>query len=75
MEARFNKHCEGKGAKFFRSTSPVAIVYRESCEDKGQALRRENSIKKFTKQQKETLIRDFALVPDNPLSSTGPQPR
>ncbi len=73
VDARFVAHCEGRGAKFFRSSRPVAVVYREGCSDKGTALSREVAIKRLSKEQKEALILNFSLVPDKPLSSTGPQ--
>jgi len=72
VDARFLAHCKGRGAKFFRSTPPVAVVYREACNDKGKALSRESVIKKLSKSQKEELI-DFSLAPDKRLGFTGPQ--
>ncbi len=73
VDARFVAHCEGRGAKFFRSSRPVAVVYREACRDKGEALRREGAVKRLSKAQKEVLIQDFSLAPDKRLGSTGPQ--
>lgn len=71
IEARFEEHCTGKrGAKFFRTTSPESVVYRQSFEDKGTALKREIAIKRLTKSQKEALIREFALALDSPMRST-----
>lgn len=54
--ARFYKHCHGKGAKFFASSKPVALVYIEQCGSKSHALKREYEIKKLTKYNKEQLI-------------------
>lgn len=73
VDARFTAHCEGRGAKFFRSSRPVAVVYREVCCGKGKALIRENKMKRLPKAQKETLIRDFFLAPDKRLGFTSPQ--
>lgn len=49
-------HNTGKGAKYTKSRLPVRLVYHETFEDRCEALRRECSIKKLTKAQKETLI-------------------
>jgi putative endonuclease len=45
-----------KGAKYTRARRPVTLVYRENCEDKSTALKREHAIKKLTRTQKETLL-------------------
>lgn len=45
-----------KGAKYTRSRRPVSVVYCEQCEDKSTALKREISIKKMSRSQKEELI-------------------
>ena len=48
----FAVHKSGRGAKYTRSHPPVAIVYREACDDKGAALRREAAIKKLPRAEK-----------------------
>lgn len=53
---RFIHHCTGKGAKFFNSSKPLALVYLELCGTKSQALKREQLIKQLTKKEKEQLI-------------------
>lgn len=56
---RFEEHRSGnKGAKFFRSATPKEIVYLESGLDRSKALKREIEIKKMTKKQKLTLVRE-----------------
>ena len=52
VEKRFAVHKSGRGAKYTRSHPPVAIVYREACDDKGAALRREAAIKKLPRAEK-----------------------
>lgn len=47
VERRFEEHRSARGAKYTRSHPPVAIVYREACDDKGAALRREAAVKKL----------------------------
>jgi putative endonuclease len=56
---RFTKHQNGKGARFFFSSPAVALVYVESCRDKGEALRQERLIKKLRKGAKEALVASF----------------
>ena len=60
IEKRFKAHNEGKGAKYTRSRGPVELLYWESYEEKGDALRREYAIKKLSRKQKEKLIRQYS---------------
>lgn len=45
-----------KGAKYFRSRRPVAVVYQEQCRDRAEASRREYYIKSLSRTQKLKLI-------------------
>jgi putative endonuclease len=56
QERRFLAHQSGRGARFFRSSPALALVYRERCGDKGNALRRERVIKRLSKRAKELLV-------------------
>jgi putative endonuclease len=63
VERRFQEHCDiydgvagAKGAKFFRSSRPVRVVYKESCDNRAEASRRERALKALTKAQKRLLI-------------------
>jgi len=49
-------HNAKKGAKYTAGRTPIHIIYTESFEIKGAALRREAAVKKWTKQKKEYLI-------------------
>jgi len=64
-ERRFREHCGegGRGARFFRSDPPEAMVYTEAAVDRSAASKREAAIKKLSRQQKLRLI-DGALLPD-----------
>lgn len=53
---RIKAHNEGKGAKYTRSHLPVRLVYKEECEDKSSALKRELAIKALTREEKLALI-------------------
>lgn len=57
VERRFEEHC-GKvcGAKFFNGRSPVKIVYREAEHNRSSASKREFTIKKLSRLQKQRLI-------------------
>ncbi len=52
VEARLKQHQEGKGAKYTRGRGPLELVYREACETKAEALRRERAIKRLRREAK-----------------------
>lgn len=56
LKRRLEQHNTGKGAKYTRARAPVTLVYRETCETKGEALRREIAIKRLPRPQKLLLI-------------------
>jgi putative endonuclease len=57
IEKRLKEHNGSpKGAKYTRSRRPVELIYREKCETKGEALKRESAIKKLSRKQKEKLV-------------------
>lgn len=57
IERRFDEHSAGeKGARFFRTTRPVRIVFREAHPDRSSATKRELAIKKLTRQKKLQLL-------------------
>ena len=56
LEQRVETHRNGKAAKYTRSRLPVTLVYHEQHRSKGDALRREIDVKKWTKQRKERLV-------------------
>ncbi len=57
VERRFEEHASGRrGARFFRTTEPVAVVYREICADRSAASQREYQIKQMSRQQKLAMI-------------------
>jgi putative endonuclease len=58
LEHRVEAHLNGKGAKYTRSRLPVTLAYQERLPSKGDALRRELEVKKWTKQRKERLVSD-----------------
>ena len=63
VERRYQQHCSGRGgARFFRTDPPARIAYREACDDRSQALKREAAIKKWSHQRKRALIESLDNV-------------
>ncbi len=56
IKNRIITHNLGKGAKYTRGRLPVTLVYFESFDTKGEALKREYSLKKLTREKKLNLI-------------------
>ena len=56
LEKRLLAHNAGEGAKYTRGRLPVRVVYRESCEDKSAALKRELQIKRMSREAKQALL-------------------
>jgi len=57
IEARIEKHNQGKGAKYTRIRLPVSLKYYEVLETKTEAMKRERYIKKMTRDKKLELIK------------------
>ena len=55
-KARVNVHNSGRGARYTAGRRPVRLVFSESYESVGDALRREYALKKRSRAQKEALI-------------------
>lgn len=59
VERRIAEHSgDRRGAKFFRTSPPDRVVYREACSRRSEAARREVEIKRMTRTAKLRLIRD-----------------
>jgi putative endonuclease len=56
---RFAAHQNGKGARYTRSRGPLRCVYAEKADDKSQASKREAAIKRLSRLEKVTLIRNW----------------
>ena len=57
VQRRLQMHRSGKGAKYTRGRQPLELVYRETCEDHSQALKREWQIKQMSHGEKEKIIK------------------
>jgi putative endonuclease len=64
LQRRFKLHLEGKGAKYTRANPPDYIAYTEPASSRSEALKREATIKKMTKQKKEELIKKNECLHD-----------
>ena len=61
LERRLNEHNhETIGAKYTKARRPVELIYREPCENRSLACKRESAIKKLSRQQKLSLV-DFGV--------------
>lgn len=57
VEARLEQHRNGKGAKYTRGRGPLALVYREPCGTRAEALRREREVKQMPRAAKLALTK------------------
>jgi len=55
-KARVKVHNTGRGARYTSGRRPVRLIYAESFESVGDALRRERALKRRSRAQKEALI-------------------
>ena len=58
-ERRIKEHNAGRGALYTRWRRPVVLTYLEEVQDRSTAQKRENSIKKMTRQKKLALIEEY----------------
>ncbi|MDX1518556.1 MAG: GIY-YIG nuclease family protein [Gammaproteobacteria bacterium] len=57
LERRIAEHNHDKrGAAYTRARRPVSLVYRETCDSRSDAARREHRIRKMNREQKQDLI-------------------
>lgn len=58
LQRRIGEHNDSNrlGAKYTRGRRPVALVYSEVCSSRSEATRREGTIKRLNRRQKERLI-------------------
>lgn len=63
LVARLAAHNAGKGARYTRTRTPIAILATRRCMTKGRALRVEYQVKQLTRAQKEQLVVAWATRP------------
>ena len=52
---RMAEHAAGKGARYTRGRGPFRLVYRETCQNRAEASRRETAIKLLDRTKKRQL--------------------
>ena len=55
LEKRIRTHNLGLGAKYTRGRRPVILRYREECNDRSTALKREYQMKQLSRSEKLSL--------------------
>ena len=66
VEKRFEMHKKGQGARYTRMHEPEKLVYTEEFESRGEAMRRERQIKRFSHDKKQQLtMENNSRVPFN----------
>lgn len=61
FDRRLQQHQSGKGgAKFFRTSKALRVVFREVCTDRSEASKRESAIKRLPRLKKLALINGLA---------------
>ena len=60
LDRRQRLHNAGRGAKYTAKRLPVSLVYSETCDSLGAALRREYQVKGLSRAEKERLIRSLS---------------
>jgi len=55
VEARFNKHLTGKGAKFTKMNPPSNIMAAKQCKNRSEAVKLEYQIKQLSPAKKRAL--------------------
>lgn len=60
-ERRIKEHNSGKGALYTRWRRPVSLRYLEETADRSAAQKRENEIKKLTRQKKLDLVKAYNI--------------
>ena len=61
LQRRLDSHGTSKGAKYTRGRGPFVLRYKEICEDKSHALRREIQVKRMTREQKLMLCASYII--------------
>ncbi len=52
IKRRLSEHNSGKGAKYTKGRAPMTLIYKEECENRSFASKREIEIKSLSKIQK-----------------------
>lgn len=56
FEKRYEKHCQGKGAKFTRSHPPLKVLACKTVGDRSTASKLEVAVKRLPRSQKQSFV-------------------
>ena len=56
LPQRIERHNTGRASAWTESRLPIKLVYKEICENKKDAVRRERQIKKWSQMKKQVLV-------------------
>ena len=57
IKDRIIRHNQGRGPEYTKLRRPVKLIYLEECDSQEKALKRELEIKKFSRANKERLMK------------------
>jgi putative endonuclease len=60
VEARYEKHCAGKGAKYTRANKPVRLLGKIAFADRSSATKAEIAFKKLSRMEKLARLGEFS---------------
>ena len=61
LDRRMAEHAAGKGARYTRGRGPFRLVYRETCQNRAEAARRETAIKVLDRAHKRQLCTSSSM--------------
>lgn len=59
LDLRLRQHTDGAGSKYVRGRRPFRLAYVEKVSSRSEALKREMSLRKLSKAQKEDLAAEW----------------
>ena len=62
VQARFDAHARGKGARYTRAHPPARVLASFACAGQSEALKREAAIKRLSAAQKRALCAGAAAL-------------
>ena len=75
IERRMRQHAAGQGAKYFRGRKPKELLYLEGGHDRSAASKRESSIKKMKRADKQLLAGSITNAAGGLKNVTDPHPQ
>jgi putative endonuclease len=55
---RVQQHSDGRASRYTRSRLPVKLLFSEPCRSHSQALKKEYAMKRLSRKEKKSYIRD-----------------